>query len=355
MGNSVVDQRSHCRESDNFDKPSPERNLIAMSTPEKRTPVIADIEAAAKRIEGKVIKTPLLRNPHLDKISGATVFIKHECLQTTGSFKLRGASNALALLDPAVREKGVVACSSGNHAQGVAEAARRLGIPATIVMPSDAPAIKIKRTRRSGATVVTYDRETEDRDRIAADICEQNGSSFVHPFDNPNVIAGQGTCGLELADEVRKRGGKLDRILVCCGGGGLTSGIAIAVRNAFPDARIHPVEPAGFDDFTRSLESGRRVANDRLGGSMLTQEPGEITFDIARRECAHGIVVDDGAARRAVRFAFEELKLVVEPGGAVALAGLLEAGRKYTGETIGVILSGGNADPSLYADILSSG
>lgn len=319
-------------------------------------PDIDDIRAAEKRLKGKVVHTPLLSSGTLDALCGARVFLKAECLQTTGSFKLRGATNALALLSPEERKGGVVACSSGNHAQGVAEAARRLGVSATIVMPLDSPAIKIARTKRCGANVVLFDRKTDDREKIANAIAKEENRTFIHPFNNPNVIAGQGTCGLEIIEDMRAMGLSPDRVLTPCGGGGLTSGLSISIHSVFPKAKIHPVEPVGFDDFKRSLESGNIVSNDALSGSIcdaiLTPEPGTITFEIAKQHCSGGLVVSEASVCKAVRFAFEEFKLVVEPGAAAALAALLDSQKKYQGETIVIMLSGGNADAAQIASIL---
>lgn len=323
------------------------------------TPDINDIKSAAKRLEGKVIHTPLLCSDALDVLTGARVFVKAECLQTTGAFKIRGATNALTLLSEQQRAGGVVACSSGNHAQGVAEAARRLGISATIVMPSDSPTLKVARTKRSGASVVLFDRASEDREKIANSIAEKENRTFIHPFNNPNVIAGQGTSGLEIAEDMQGMGLSVDRLLTPAGGGGLTSGLAISVHSAFPNAAIHTVEPIGFDDFKRSLVAGEIVSNEKLSGSIcdavLTPEPGTLTFEIVKRHCSEGLVVSEASVRKAMRFAFEEFKLVVEPGAAVALAALLDAGQKYQGEVIVIMLSGGNADPELFSEILAEG
>ncbi|PCI05385.1 MAG: hypothetical protein COB78_01915 [Hyphomicrobiales bacterium] len=320
-------------------------------------PNIDDLKAAAKRLEGKIIHTPLLRSDALDTLTGAQVFVKAECLQTTGSFKLRGASNALAMLSDEQRAGGVVACSSGNHAQGVAEAARRLDISATIVMPADSPVIKIARTKRSGATVVLFDRATQDREEIANEIAERENRTFVHPFNNPNVIAGQGTSGLEIVEDLQALGLSVDRVLTPCGGGGLTCGLSISIHDTFPEAKIHTVEPQGFDDFSRSLEAGEILSNETLTGSicdaMLTPEPGALTFEIAKQHCSDGLVVTDASVCEAMRFAFEEFKLVVEPGAAAALAALLDAGQKYQGEVVVIMLSGGNADPELFSKILT--
>jgi threonine dehydratase len=322
-----------------------------------KVPAIADVEAAAGRIAAKAYRTPLLRSVELDRITGARVFVKAECLQRTGSFKFRGAFNAASALSAEERSRGLVASSSGNHAQGVAEAARLLGIGSTIVMPSDAPVLKIERTRRSGATVVLYDRETENRDAVAAKVVAQTGGSYIHPFENPFVIAGQGTAGLEAAADIAAMGETIDRVIVCCGGGGLTAGTAIAVKARFPKAQIHTAEPAGFDDYARSLAAGERLKNPRLGGSacdaLLSEQPGEMSFAINHGFGASGLVVSDEEAFAAMRFAFAELKIVLEPGGAVSLAALLTAGLRHAGETILVVASGGNVDPQLYARVMA--
>ncbi|MTI45301.1 L-threonine ammonia-lyase [Roseibium hamelinense] len=320
-----------------------------MDTIDRIVPVRSDIEAASARIEGRAIKTPLLRFPVLDEIAGSTVLVKPENLQRTGSFKFRGAFNALSLVPEAERHKGVVACSSGNHAQGVAEAARLLSMPATIVMPADAPAIKLQRTKDFGATVVTYDRETEDRDAIAKGICEKTGGTFVHPFNDPGVIAGQGTVGAEIAAQAAAMGVKPKHVLACTGGGGLSSGIALALMADLPDAVFHTVEPKDFDDYKRSLETGAVQHNERLGGSvcdaLLSHQPGEIGFQILKHHAGTGYVVSDEEALRAVAFAFRELKLVVEPGGAAALAAVLHGKIDLPGSPLAIVLTGGNIDP----------
>jgi len=327
----------------------------------KNIPDYQDVLNAAERIRGSVTKTPLLQNQQLNNITGANIFIKPECLQRTGSFKFRGALNAISMIEISKRQYGVVACSSGNHAQGVAEAARLMDIRATIVMPHDSPIIKLERTRRSGAKVITYDRDRQDRDAIAGNICQDTGATYIHPFNNPNVIAGQGTTGLEIASQLQEQNqGKLinlNRALVCTGGGGLTSGLALALNHHFKNVKIHSVEPIGFDDYRRSLNAGERVENLDKSGSLcdalLTESPGEIGFQINRNLLAEGLAVSDEEALKAVKFAFHELKLVVEPGGAVALAALLKSGNKWSGETIVCIISGGNIDPQMMAMALA--
>jgi threonine dehydratase len=311
-------------------------------------PGIGDIWQAAARISGKAIRTPLLRTDYLDDVSGARVFIKPECLQRTGSFKFRGACNAISAMSEDVRQNGVIAVSSGNHAQGVAEAARLFGVPSTIIMPADAPQTKIDRTRRSGADVIAYDRMTEDRDEVVLGHIERTGAAFIHPFNNPFVIAGQGTTGLEIVEDFNKDGEIPDHVLVCTGGGGLTAGIALCISEAFAHCEIHSCEPEGFDDYRRSLASGKRETNEKPGGSVcdaiVTPQPGEISFAINRDLLADGLAASDDAALRAVAFAFHELKLVVEPGGAIALACLLANRDRFEGKTVVLTLSGGNMD-----------
>ncbi|WP_417670826.1 threonine ammonia-lyase [Roseibium sp.] len=315
-----------------------------------------DIAEAQARIDGYAVKTPLLRFSVLDEAVGGTVLVKPECLQRTGSFKFRGAFNRLSMIPEAERARGVVACSSGNHAQGVAEAARILGMKATIVMPSDAPSIKLQRTRNFGAEVVTYDRAAEDREEIAAEICRRNGATFVHPFEDPDVIAGQGTVGVELATQAREMGVLPEAVLVCTGGGGLSAGVALALETDLPTCRFHTVEPEGFDDYARSLECGERLSNPAASGSicdaLLTERPGENGFEILKRRADKGLVVSDAEARAAAAFAFRELKLVVEPGGAVALAALLSAKVDCAGQNIAIVITGGNVDFSILTSEL---
>lgn len=323
----------------------------------ENVPTYADVESAARRIAGQAVKTPLLQNTALDELSAANVFIKPECLQRTGSFKFRGAYNAIAGLPGEERAKGIVAASSGNHAQGIAEAAHIFGVGATIVMPSDAPEVKIQRTRRSGADIVFFDRASDDREAVTAKVVGETGGVLVHPFNNAMVIAGQGTVGLEIADDLVARSVVADRVLVCTGGGGLTAGVALAIRQRFTEAKIHPVEPEGFDDYRRSLISGNLESNNKTSGSIcdaiITPVPGEIGFSINRDILSEGLVVSDQQALEAVRFAFDELKLVVEPGGAVALAALLAAGKKWAGEKIAIVLSGGNIDTEVMVKALN--
>jgi threonine dehydratase len=311
-----------------------------------------DVLAAAALIAPHIVRTPVLRSAVLDEQVGASVFVKAEPLQRTGSFKLRGATNAILRLDEAVRARGVVAFSSGNHAQAVAAAAARFAIASTIVMPADAPAIKRELTARWGAKVVSYDRQREDREAIGARIAAETGASLIPPYDFEPVIAGQGTIALELVEDA----GELDAVLVCTGGGGLTAGVALALEAVAPATRLYAVEPVGWDDTGRSLAAGGIVAAP--GGSMLCDallapRPGTITFEINRKRLAGAAAVSDDEVLAAIRFASVHLKLTAEPGGAVALAALLAGKLDLAGKRVGVIVSGGNADPAVLARALS--
>jgi threonine dehydratase len=314
---------------------------------------LALIEAAAARLAGHARRTPLLNAPLLDRIAGRRVFVKAECLQWTGSFKFRGGWSAVSALPPGT--KGVMAYSSGNHAQGVALAASRHGLPCVILMPADAPAVKIANTRAYGAEVMLYDRATEDRDAIGAELAAARGLALVKPFDDAQVIAGQGTVGLEIASQAAEAGISAASVLTCCGGGGLTAGIALALEARAPQLSVRPCEPAGFDDTARSLISGKRERNAATTGSIcdaiVTPSPGEITFPILHRLCGPGLVVTDDEACRAVALAFHHLRIVLEPGGAVALAAALF--RPDLPDTVICTASGGNVDPGLFTDILT--
>lgn len=314
---------------------------------------IALIKAAAARLAGHARLTPLLNAPLLDRIAGRRVFVKAECLQWTGSFKFRGGWSAVSALPAGT--KGVIAYSSGNHAQGVALAASRHGLSCVILMPADAPAVKIANTRAYGAEVVLYDRATEDRDAIGAALAQARGLTLVKPFDDVQVIAGQGTVGLEIAEQAAEAGIGPATVLTCCGGGGLTAGIALALKAHAPQMIVRPCEPAGFDDTARSLASGRRERNATTAGSIcdaiVTPSPGEITFPLLRRLCGPGLVVSDDEACRAVALAFQHLRIVLEPGGAVALAAALF--REDLPDTVICTASGGNVDAALFADILT--
>jgi threonine dehydratase len=319
-------------------------------------PTYADVLAARQRIGALACRTPLIEHPALNAAVGGRVLLKAENLQRVGAFKFRGAYNKIAQVDAAAFPGGVVACSSGNHAQGVAAAATLRGLRSAIVMPSDAPRLKIERTRAFGGEVISYDRTTEDRDAIARELCARRGAAYVHPFDDPDVIAGQGTVGVEMMEQATALGLVPDLVLVGASGGGLIGGVSLAVKEAGPAAQIYSVEPAGFDDLARSLAHGARQRNDRLSGSicdaLMSATPGEITFEVARRHLAGGLVVTDEEAKAAVRFAFRELKLVVEPGGAVSLAAILARKLDFSGKTVMAVLSGGNIDPALFAEII---
>lgn len=315
------------------------------------------IEAAARRLEGHARRTPLLSSPFLDEIAGRRVFVKAECLQHTGSFKFRGAWSAVSALDPETRRRGVIAYSSGNHAQGVALAARQHGVPAVIVMPADAPRLKIDNTRALGAEVVLYDRATEDRDAIGNALAAERGLTLIRPYDEPLVIAGQASVGLEIAEQAADEGISRADVIVCCGGGGLTSGVALALEARAPGLRVRTAEPAGFDDVALSLAAGEVIRNPSASGSIcdaiVTPEPGQITFPILQRLCGPGLVVTDDEALQAVALAFLRLKLVLEPGGAVALASALFRRDRIEGEAVIVVASGGNVDPDTFTAALT--
>lgn len=319
-------------------------------------PTFADVEAAAERLKGLAVRTPLLENSALNDLAGGRVLLKAETLQRTGSFKFRGAWNCIAQLPPEQVKGGVVAFSSGNHAQGVAAAARLRGMPALIVMPRDTPFIKQERTKSFGADVVLYDRATEDREAIARRIAAERGAVIVPPFEHPHIIAGQGTVGLELAAQAREAGAALDAVLCGASGGGLIAGTVLAQERLSPATRVFVVEPEGFDDHRRSLISGSREKNARASGSicdaLLSAQPGQLTFAINQSRLAGGIAVTEDEVRRAVAFAFTELKLVVEPGGAVSLAAVLAGKVDTKGRNTAIVLTGGNVDPALFAEII---
>ena len=313
---------------------------------------IGMIEAAANRLNGVAVRTPLLSSPFLDEIAGRRVFVKAECLQHTGSFKFRGGWSAVSALPLAERTRGVIAFSSGNHAQGVALAARRHEAPCVILMPADAPRVKIDNTRALGAEVVLYDRATGDRDAIGAALAEDRGLTLIKPFDEPQVIAGQGTTGLEIAEQAAESGVTEADVLICCGGGGLTSGIALALEAGAPGLRPRPVEPEGFDDVKRSLASGGIERNNRTSGSLcdaiVTPSPGQITFPIMTRLCGPGLAVAEDEALAAMVQAFNRLHVVLEPGGAVALAAALYHPSAVEGEAVVVVATGGNVDTDVF-------
>lgn len=312
-------------------------------------PTIDNVKAAAERIKDIAVRTPLLRNDALDVETGAKVWVKAENLQRGGAFKMRGAANAIGALSPEVRKRGVIAFSSGNHAIAVSTVAKIYGIPATIVMPSDSPKIKLETTRGNGAEVVTYDRINESREEIGARLSAEKGASLIKPFDDPNVIAGQGTAGLEISEEISP-----DVVLVPASGGGLSTGVALAL----PKARVIAVEPLGHDDIARSLEAGAIQRNApgirSICDGLLTDQMGDIPFAIARQRFERVVAVSDEQVLRAMKFAFRNLKLVLEPSGAATLAALLEGGLDLGGQTIAIVASGGNVDAETFARALAA-
>ncbi len=325
-----------------------------MTNPE--APNFNDILDAQAKLSGKAIRTPLLENAELNRLTGGRIFLKSEILQHTGSFKFRGAYNFICRLDKQQKTQGLISYSSGNHAQGVAYAAKLLGAKATIIMPSDAPIIKINNTREFGAEVILYDRFGEDREAIGNKIIADTGAILIPPYDHPFIIAGQGTCGLEIIEQVKERDVKLDGVVICCGGGGLTSGAALAIKELSPRTKVYSAEPEGFDDTARSLVKGQRVSVSpdarSICDAVLTPTPGEITFFINQDLIERGLVVSDDEVRRAVKFAFNTLKLVVEPGGAVALACILHQKLETKNKAVALTLSGGNVDPSRFLECL---
>jgi threonine dehydratase len=320
-------------------------------------PGIADIRRAADRLRGQIVETPLVESAALNERFGARILFKPETLQRSGSFKFRGAYNKISALSADERKRGVVAFSSGNHAQGVASSAALFGIDALIAMPADAPAIKVANVKRAGATVVNFDRQRDDRMTFVKPYIEE-GRILVPPYDDPAIIAGQGTIGLELVEQAARLGAKLDVVISPCGGGGLIGGISLAVKDASPQTVVWGVEPENFDDTGRSLAAGKRVANTpghrSICDALLVNEPGAITFEINRHTLAGTITVSDEQAAQAMRDAATYLKLVVEPGGAVGLAALSSPHLDIKGKTVVVVLSGGNVDLDLYARIMAA-
>jgi threonine dehydratase len=320
-------------------------------------PTVADIDEAARRLAGVALHTPLLSSAALDAMTGGRVFLKAETLQRTGSFKFRGAYNKLAAIPPERRAGGVVAYSSGNHAQGVAAAARLLGMPCVIVMPTDAPRAKRERTVAFGAQVVLYDRVSEDREAIAEAIAAERGATLVPPYDDALIIAGQGTAGREIVEDLSALGLKPDVVVVTASGGGLTAGIALAVKARVPGAAVYTAEPQGFDDHARSFKSGEREQNAALTGTicdaLMARTPGKLTFAINRSLVGAGVAASDDEVAAAVAFAFAELKLVVEPGGAVALAALMTNKIDVRGKIAVAVLSGGNVDPEVFSRLVA--
>jgi len=315
------------------------------------------IQAAAQRVDNRISRTPVITSPFIDERAGRRVWIKAECLQHTRSFKFRGAWSAISALAPDIRAKGVMGFSSGNHGQALARVANIFEIPSLVVMPSDAAQIKINNTRQLGAEIILYERNSENREQIGADIAKERGMTLIKPFDDPEVIAGQGTTGLEIADQTTKLGllQKTD-VLVCCGGGGLISGIALALEAQAPHLRVRSVEPEHFDDIARSLQSGERKRNTRRSGShcdaILTPEPGKLTFPIMQRLCRPGLVVSDVEALQAMVVAYEHLGVIVEPGGAVALAAALYRKEWIHSDDVICILTGGNVDSNVFTRAL---
>lgn len=320
---------------------------------------INDILAAQERLKDHIIRTPLLESPLLNDLTGRRVLVKAECLQHTGSFKFRGGTSAITKLSAAQRKSGVIAYSSGNHAQGVALAAKRAGVEAVVIMPNDAPALKIENTRNYGAEVVLYDRPGgEDRENIGRKLAGERGLYLIKPYDNEEVIAGQGTCGLEIAAQAEALGITDADVLACCGGGGLTAGIALSLEAMAPGMTARPVEPRHFDDVIRSQQSGQReeVSTDQTSicDAIVTPSPGVLTFPVIKRLCRPGIVVTDDEALQAMAVALRYLKVVAEPGGAVALAAVMSRANEIEGDTVICVISGGNADPETIKQALQS-
>ena len=330
--------------------------VSAMDSP-VALPTAADVDEAARRLAGIALHTPLLTSAALDAMTGGRIFLKAETLQHTGSFKFRGAYNKLAAIPLEHRAGGVVAFSSGNHAQGVAAAARLLSMRCVIVMPQDAPRAKRERTAALGAEVVLYDRARDDREAIAGDIAARRGAVLVPPYDDALIIAGQGTAGREIVDDLSALGLLPDVVVVTASGGGLTAGIALAVKSRVPAAAVYTAEPQGFDDHARSFRSGQREQNAALTGTicdaLMARTPGKLTFAINRSLVGAGVVASDAEVAAAVAFAFSELKLVVEPGGAVALAALMTSKIDITGKVAVAVLSGGNVDPELFSRLVA--
>lgn len=321
-------------------------------------PAYSDVVAAADRVKGFAVRTPLLENHVISKLVGGRVFLKPEVLQRTGSFKFRGAFNRLVQLSPDQRANGVVAFSSGNHAQGVAAAAEILGIAATIVMPEDAPEIKVKNTLDYGARIITFDRFKDDREAMGRQISEETGATLVPSYDDPDIISGQGTAGLEVCEDLEALGLEADQFIAPIGGGGLMSGCSLCFKERSPQTKLYCVEPEGYDDHARSLASGvleiADITRPSLCDALMAPTPGSLTFSINKENLDGGFWVTDDEVRQAVRVAHNAAKLVVEPGGSVALAALLTGKIKARGKTTVVLLSGGNMDAKLTAEILSS-
>lgn len=319
---------------------------------------IAAIEAAAARLADVAIRTPLVRNDELDRIAGGRVLVKAENLQSIGSFKIRGAYNLMSQLSAEQAARGVVAFSSGNHAQGVALAGRLLGIHAAIVMPEDAPRAKMDNTRRLGGEVITYDRYSGDREAIAREIAAERGAALVPSYDHEHIIAGQGTVGLEIAEQALEMRLPPDQVLINCGGGGLSAGSAVALKSGLPCVSVRTVEPEDFDDTARSIAAGERMkvapGSRSICDSLLADSPGVLPFEIHQRLFDAGLTVSDAEVRNAMRFAFLNLKMVVEPGGAVSLAAVLGGKLDTADKTTAIVISGGNVDLDQFAAIQES-
>ncbi len=320
-------------------------------------PAFEDVRAAQARLHGVVRETPVLTHLALDEMAGAEVFVKAECLQVTGSFKIRGAYNRLVQLTDDARRRGVVAFSSGNHAQGVARAARLIGMPAVIVMPDDAPQVKVDGVRADGAGILFYDRHRESREEISASVALERGAVIVPSYDDADIVAGQGTIGIEFASQMAALGGALDHLVCCTGGGGLITGAALAFEALSPATRVWTAEPEGHDDWARSLVAGEIIANvpgtRSICDAILTPQPGVLTFALGKRLLAGGLAVSDDDVRAAMRAAFRYLRIVAEPGGAAALATVLKGVRgDWRGQRIGVIVTGGNVDADSFAGVL---
>jgi threonine dehydratase len=340
-----------------LDKPPQRHSEHAMTVQTSPLPTISDIRSAADRLRGLAVETPLIESPALNERYGARILFKPEVLQRTGSFKFRGAYNKISSLSEEERRRGVVAFSSGNHAQGVAASAALFGIDALIAMPADAPAIKVANVKKAGAKVVHFDRARDDRMTFVKPYLEE-GRVLVPPYDDPAIVAGQGTIGLELIAQAERLGIKLDTVIAPCGGGGLIGGISLAVKDASPETAIWAVEPENFDDTRRSLNAGSRVSNapghSSICDALLVSEPGAITFEINRKTLSGAVAVSDKEAAAAMRDAMASLKLVVEPGGAVGLAAIASRKIDVTGKTVAVVLSGGNVDYDTYAGIIGA-
>jgi threonine dehydratase len=326
--------------------------------PLRDLPTIDDVEDAARQINGITIHTPLLRNEVLDRIVGAPVWIKPETLQRTGSFKMRGAWNRISRIPEADRKRGVVAFSSGNHAQGVAESAKILGLSATIVMPADAPKAKIEAARGRGAEVRLYDRAKESREGIAAEIAERTGATTIRPFDDAWIMAGQGTAGLEAARDAKAKGVAFGSLVCNASGGGLISGVAVAFEALSPSTEVWAAEPAGHDDLIRSLAAGKIVSNEpgyrSIADALLTPEPGILPFEVHKRRVKGGFAATNDQLLDAMSFAFHHLKLVVEPGGACSLAVLLNNRQHFAARgPVLVVLSGGNVDAEMFSKAIA--